>query len=43
MSKITLYKLEANNKAEIINEKPFKLEREISVVRDFLLRQAASR
>ncbi len=32
MSKITLYKLEANNKAEIINEKPFKLEREMQKV-----------
>ncbi|MDD2576529.1 MAG: hypothetical protein PHG98_01400 [Bacteroidales bacterium] len=32
MSKITLYKLEANNKAEIIIEKPFKLEREMQKV-----------
>lgn len=32
MSKITLYKLEANNKAEIISEKPFKLEREMQKV-----------
>src|SRR5574344_2166557 len=32
MSKITLYKLEANNKAEIVSEKPFKLEREMQKV-----------
>lgn len=32
MSKITLYKLEANNKGEIIIEKPFKLEREMQKV-----------
>jgi len=32
MSKITLYKLEANNRAEIVSEKPFKLEREMQRV-----------
>lgn len=32
MSKITLYKLEANNKAEIVSEKPFKLERDMQRV-----------
>ncbi|MFV0501659.1 MAG: DUF5655 domain-containing protein [Bacteroidales bacterium] len=32
MSKITLYKLEADNTAEIVSEKPFKLEREMQRV-----------
>lgn len=32
MSKITLYKLDANNKAEVVSEKPFKLEREMQKV-----------
>ena len=32
MSKITLYKLEADNRAEIVSEKPFKLEREMQRV-----------
>jgi len=32
MSKITLYKLDANNKTEIVSEKPFKLEREMQKV-----------
>ncbi|MFV0502019.1 MAG: hypothetical protein ACK5MH_10565 [Bacteroidales bacterium] len=32
MSKITLYKLEADNRAEIFSEKPFKLEREMQRV-----------
>ena len=32
MSKITLYKLEADNTAEIVSEKPFKLERDMQRV-----------
>ncbi|MDD2191168.1 MAG: DUF5655 domain-containing protein [Bacteroidales bacterium] len=32
MSKITLYKLEADNRAEIVSEKPFKLERDMQRV-----------